>query len=182
ICWTFAFAEMAVITASQQPKSQMSQLILSKLVFRGSPANIETSKWFFLATALAASGGLIRFLCYRALGSMFTFELAIRRDHKLVTSGPYSLVRHPGYTGVLLAIPGVIIWHAAPGSYARECGLLYTYFGRGCVAFFIPVVSFVTVGLLRRMKKEDQALESVFGQDWRDWAKRVPYNLIPYII
>jgi len=58
-------------------------------------------------------GGLIRLECYRQLGTMFTFEMSIRKDHMLVTSGPYGIVRHPGYTGILLVISGMLLLHAS---------------------------------------------------------------------
>ncbi|KAJ6516944.1 hypothetical protein C8R47DRAFT_1088686 [Mycena vitilis] len=35
--------------------------------------------------------------CYAALRTLFIFELGIRTDHHLVTSGLYTLVRHPSY-------------------------------------------------------------------------------------
>ncbi|KAJ7923243.1 hypothetical protein B0H13DRAFT_1477462, partial [Mycena leptocephala] len=52
-----------------------------------------------IGTALIANGAILRLFCYRALGQYFTFKTAIARNHKLVTTGPYSIVRHPAYTG-----------------------------------------------------------------------------------
>lgn len=47
---------------------------------------------------------------------------------------------------------------------------------------------FSTVGMLGhlgvtlgRMKMEDAALRAQFGKEWDDWAKRVPYSVIPGI-
>ena len=54
-------------------------------------------------------GGVIRLECCRRLGRMFTFEMSIRKDCVLVTSGPYGVVRHPGYTGILLVISGMLL-------------------------------------------------------------------------
>ena len=61
---------------------------------------------------MIALGGYIRWACYRALGRLFTFEMSIRDNHELVTDGPYGWVRHPAYTGILLIVAGVILWHA----------------------------------------------------------------------
>ena len=44
---------------------------------------------------------------------MFTFEMSIRKDHMLITSGPYGVVRHPGYTGFLLVVIGMLLLHAS---------------------------------------------------------------------
>ena len=54
------------------------------------------------------------------MGRMFTFEMSIRRDHKLVTSGPYGVVRHPGYTGILLVVSGMLLLHASEVSFLLE--------------------------------------------------------------
>lgn len=45
------------------------------------------------------------------MGSMFTFEMSIRKNHELVTSGPYAIVRHPGYTSVMLVVIGMLLVH-----------------------------------------------------------------------
>ncbi|KAF9527271.1 hypothetical protein CPB83DRAFT_856276 [Crepidotus variabilis] len=182
IAWSFAVAEASVLLASQFPKAQISSFVLSMLVTRSSPADIRTTKWFLLGTVLAASGGYIRVLCYRTLGPRFTFERTIARDHKLGTTGPYSWVRHPGYASAIMVFSGTIVWNAAPGSYARECGPLDTVLGRACAAFFLPVMTSVMIVMLGRTWKEDKTLEKIFGQEWRDWADKVPYRLVPWII
>lgn len=56
----------------------------------GSPA-------FLIGTLLVISRGLLRWSCYRYLGKMFTYEVPVQEKHYLVTSGPYSVVRHPSY-------------------------------------------------------------------------------------
>jgi len=38
--------------------------------------------------------------------------MSIRDNHELVMDGPYGWVRHPAYTGVLLIVAGVVLWHA----------------------------------------------------------------------
>ena len=54
-------------------------------------------------------GGLIRYTCYKALGCMFTFEMSICRNHKLITSGPYAVVQHPSYVGAILVASGMML-------------------------------------------------------------------------
>ena len=75
-------------------------------------------------TLLAAAGGLVRAACYRALGPCFTFELAIRAGHRLVTRGPYARVRHPGYAALLFAVAGTAAWHASPVRARLFCAVL----------------------------------------------------------
>jgi len=112
---------------------------------------------------------------------MFTYEMSIRKDHTLVTSGPYSVVRHPGYTGVLITLTGMLLMHGAKGSWIRESGVLETTFMKGVTLFNLGVVSAITIGLLRRMSKEDEALHQFCGKEWERWATRVPYKLIPWV-
>jgi protein-S-isoprenylcysteine O-methyltransferase Ste14 len=77
---------------------------------------------FFVAGALTAiSGNLLRQWCFRELGTLFTFEVTILPDHKLVTSGPYSYVRHPSYTGIYMTLLGPTLMALSPGSWLREC-------------------------------------------------------------
>lgn len=107
-------AEVAVILASYAPSLPISKTILSTLIFTsGGAERIHPSPLFFVGTFLTAFGGYIRYRCYKALGSMFTYEMSIRKDHVLVTSGPYSFVRHPGYTGVLFTVAGMLLLHGA---------------------------------------------------------------------
>ena len=51
-------------------------------------------------------GLVLRWWAIIRLGRFFTVDVTIAKDHALVESGPYRLVRHPSYTGVLLAFIG----------------------------------------------------------------------------
>jgi protein-S-isoprenylcysteine O-methyltransferase Ste14 len=43
------------------------------------------------------------------LGRFFTVDVTIEKDHQLVERGPFRMVRHPSYTGVLLAFVGLAL-------------------------------------------------------------------------
>lgn len=168
-------------------------------MFPGSPTNVTSTKWFFIGTFMSAFGGYIRWSCYRTLGRFFTFEMSIRDDHKLVTNGPYAWVRHPGYTGVLLAFVGQAIWLGTTvwlswedknipdtdprrqGSYIRQCGVFNSYIGKGAALILTSVSVTILSGLLARMSKEDEALRKKFGKQWDEWSQRVPCKLIPWL-
>jgi hypothetical protein len=111
ICWTSALAEITVIVLNHVHQSDLSRTILSLLVLKNNPDEIRATPIFFLGTLLTGLGGYIRYRCYKEMGTMFTFEMSIRREHRLVTSGPYSVVRHPGYTGILCTVAGIILWN-----------------------------------------------------------------------
>jgi len=136
---------------------------------------------FLAGVGLTTVGGFIRVQCYRTLGRFFTFELTIQDDHQLVTSGPYGYVRHPSYTGALAALFGVGVCYGSRGSWLRECRGLDTIWGKaGAACYMTFVVGGLIVALVRPCV-EDALLRERFGEQWDEWAKRVPYKLIPYI-
>ena len=114
ICWTIAFCEVATIFAARTPTLPISRKIIGHLMFSGSAESIRPTYLFFLAAFMITLGGYIRYSCFKALGRLFTFEMSIRDKHELITNGPYSIVRHPSYTGALLTLIGIIFWHSSP--------------------------------------------------------------------
>lgn len=80
-------------------------------------------------------------------------------DHKLVTSGVYSLVRHPIYTAMLgmLISTGIVISH--------------------WLALAVAVIVFLA-GTKIRIHLEEKLLADAFGKDFLEWKRRVP-ELIP---
>ena len=129
------------------------------------------------------SGWAIRRSSYHALGHLFTFQLSIRKDHQLVTSGPYAVVRHPSYTGITMCMAGATISLLVPGSWIMECSGALGTNGRGALnlsmtfigTFWGPIIFL----LFKRMGKEDELLRQNFKEQWEAWRVRVPYKLIP---
>ncbi|KIY74295.1 hypothetical protein CYLTODRAFT_416140 [Cylindrobasidium torrendii FP15055 ss-10] len=181
VCWLAATAEIAAIVASTFPDASSSTVVLRGLVVSGSATDIQISWLFIVGVSLTMIGGYIRYSCYRELGSLFTFEMAILDNHRLVQSGPYAYVRHPGYLGVLCTVSGVICWHASSGSYARACGAFESRIWQVLMLIYCMLVSTITVGLLSRMPKEDDALRKRFPGEWEDWQLQVPYKLLPFV-
>ena len=44
---------------------------------------------------------------YHTLGRFFSLEVQVQREHRVVNTGPYRLLRHPGYAGVLFGFVGL---------------------------------------------------------------------------
>ena len=74
-------------------------------------------------------------------------------DHRLITHGPFAIVRHPIYLGILLTSTGGLLVY-------RTWTLLFT------------TVSFL--GLVVRARREEQALAAEFGEEWEVYCRRVP--------
>jgi uncharacterized membrane protein len=100
---------------------------------------------FVVGAALALSGMLVRLY---ASGYII-------KNQKLATDGPYSLVRHPLYTGNLLMVIGFTfisgLWWAI---------LLSALFWW----FYYPTA----------IEYEDRKLHGIFGEDWEQWSRTVP--------
>lgn len=85
-------------------------------------------------------------------------RIQTERGHTVVTSGPYRLVRHPGYSG------GLVAWLVSP--------LLL-----GALWSFIPV-ALVTLLYIVRTALEDRTLQAELP-GYKDYAERVRYRLLP---
>jgi protein-S-isoprenylcysteine O-methyltransferase Ste14 len=105
---------------------------------------------YFPGLALVVSGRL-------SLGRMYfvssSFGAQLYADHRLVTSGPFALVRHPMYLGILLTSLGGI--------------LLYRTWTFVFVALNMP-------GLVIRAWREEQALAAAFGEQWQAYCRETP--------
>ncbi|MEU8032268.1 isoprenylcysteine carboxylmethyltransferase family protein [Streptomyces sp. NPDC049099] len=94
------------------------------------------------------------------LGTMWASVPTVREHHELRTDGPYRLVRHPIYTGLLGLVTGSV----------PACG-----FGVR-VAFLVAAIP----GLLRRVRVEDRLMARRFGAAYDAYRAEVP-ALIPHI-
>ena len=87
------------------------------------------------------------------LGRNLTVTISTRADHALISSGPYRWVRHPLYTGGMVESLGVALlvanWAVAVSA----------------VAFWVVVAL--------RTAKEEAVLEQTFGENYRDYRRRV---------
>ena len=142
---------------------------------------IRITPFFLFSWVLCCSGSAIRVLCYHYLGRQFTFQLAVRKEHKLITGGPYAWVRHPAYGGAILHIPSIMLCYFLPGSWWYECGLYKTIGGMTILLVMSSLVIALTVLIAPRVKKEDMVLKEQFGSQWERWARDTPYLMIPYI-
>lgn len=119
--------------------------------------------------------------CHRTLGRFFTWRLAVLDGHQLVTAGPYSVVRHPSYSGFLLILAGQGLMTFSRGSYFVASGLSDSVVGRAVALVTMGWLAFVSANMVGRVRTEDDVLRKEFGTQWDEWAKRTPYRLVPYV-
>jgi protein-S-isoprenylcysteine O-methyltransferase Ste14 len=79
------------------------------------------------------------------------------KGQALVKDGLYSHVRHPQYTGILIATLGLIVFRFSPISLALWPILAYIYY--------------------RLARKEEKRCEEKFGDEFREWKRQVPMFL-----
>ncbi|CCM06614.1 uncharacterized protein FIBRA_08893 [Fibroporia radiculosa] len=163
-----ALFEAAVIIARLWPAHAISQRIMAALIFGPSSLadQITVSPMFVVGSTIAAVSGFIRYRCYRELGRMFTFELSIQDDHKLVTGGPYAIVRHPSYPAAIACVAGLGIAYGTCGSWVRECGVMDTVTGRVAAWVYSGLWVYGSWNALRRTVEEDAILKARFGSQW----------------
>ena len=179
--WGAAGCTAAVLLAKEYP-SELSTAILRRLLLDSAAAErIRLTPLALAGTLLTIVGAGIRVACFREMKRFFTFEVTVRDGHELCTRGPYSVVRHPSYTGWMVQSIGVVLWSCGAGSWAREAGWLDTAVGRAVATAFIGLQTYIAVGMFLRCSKEDELLRKEFGESWNTWASRVSYRLVPFI-
>jgi protein-S-isoprenylcysteine O-methyltransferase Ste14 len=91
----------------------------------------------------------------RTLGKQWSYEARLIEGHRLVTEGPYRVVRHPIYTALL-------------GK------LLASNFAFGALWGLLLAGGLFFVGTLIRIRAEEKLMREAFGAAYADYARRVP--------
>ncbi|KAI0667640.1 hypothetical protein C8Q78DRAFT_1071742 [Trametes maxima] len=180
--WTPTLCEVAVILAITQPSTPATQAVVKGLTFDVTiPRDLRLSPVFLVGWTTTVIGTVLRLVCYRQLGRQFTYNLSIIDEHRLVTHGLYSVVRHPSYTAWILFAIGLVIIQTSLGSWIVESGVIRTTTGLIITGGWLSYNLHIVVMLFPRMRSEDEVLRKQFGDQWRQWAKITPYKLVPGI-
>ncbi|PIL28934.1 hypothetical protein GSI_08981 [Ganoderma sinense ZZ0214-1] len=182
--YTLHLVEIAALVALSYPAHSLSSPLITHLFPfpSGAPSHLAPSPTFLLGFVLLCLGGALRQACYTTLGRFFTYQLGVFKDHKLVTWGPYAVVRHPSYAAFAMAAAGLLLVQFGPGSYLYESGALAEsgWVAAIAVGWVLWVLSVVVVSVMR-VEKEDQVLKKEFEKEWEEWAHKTPYRLVPYL-
>ncbi len=118
-------------------------------------------EWIYgVAAAVTAAGLLFTVWARSWLGANWSATVTVKQGHDLITGGPYALVRHPIYTGALLAIAGSAL---AVGEWRAVAGLT------------IAVLAF-----WRKLVLEERWMLQEFGPAYEEYRRRVP-ALVPRV-
>lgn len=116
---------------------------------------------FWAGAALTVAGLLFTVWARRHLGRNWSAFVTIMQGHELVASGPYAIVRHPIYSGLLLAFAGSAL---ARGEW------------RGVLATLIAVPAF-----WYKLRLEERWMREQFGEQYQTYSRRVA-ALIPFLL
>ncbi len=116
---------------------------------------------YLAGCAVMVAGSLLRRHCWRMLGQSFTGDVRARVDQQVVTSGAYSLVRHPSYTAGIILNTGLGL---ALGSWGSTLLM-------GVTSFAVYVY---------RMNVEERALAAAIGEPYIDFM-RTRKRLVPFV-
>ena len=134
-----------------------SDFAIGPLAWRWLPA---TPMWAYIGLALTLAGIAFAIWARLFLGENWSAAVTIKEDHQLMRRGPYALVRHPIYSGLLLAILGTAI---AEGQL------------RGLISFVLA-----TIALRMKSLQEETFMVQQFGSQYQEYRRGVK-SLVPFL-
>jgi protein-S-isoprenylcysteine O-methyltransferase Ste14 len=112
-----------------------------------------------VAVLFLVAGVALRIWAIRHLGRFFTVAVGIQHGHQVIQDGPYRSVRHPSYSGSLLALTGLGI-------------LTFNWLG------LILIVICTLLAYALRISVEEKALLAQFGSEYQEYSTRTK-RMIP---
>jgi protein-S-isoprenylcysteine O-methyltransferase Ste14 len=123
---------------------------------------LPRAPWPFEVRAVLTLAGLLFTVWARVhLGRNWSAIVTVKENHELITTGPYRIVRHPIYTGLLLGVIGTAL---ARGQWS------------GVVAAALFAWSF-----WRKLKLEEQWMRERFGAAYESYSRHVA-ALLPFVL
>jgi len=107
----------------------------------------------WVSTAVAGLGIIVMLLAVAQMLGARTTVIPRRQPNHLVKSGVFSITRNPIYLGDALVLTGFVLW-------------------LGAVAAVPLIVAFVFLITRRFILSEEAWIQSVFGDEFDDWAKK----------
>jgi protein-S-isoprenylcysteine O-methyltransferase Ste14 len=115
----------------------------------------------WLGFAVEWLGVVFAIVARETLGKLWSGAVTLKSCHRIIRSGPYALVRHPIYTGILTGFAGAAVAHGQV---------------RALVALLLAAFCFG-----RKIQLEERLLVRHFGEEYRDYRRQVR-ALIPFIL
>lgn len=114
-----------------------------------------------IALVLMISGSAFRIWSILTLGKFFTATVQVKRDQRIIKTGPYVIVRHPSYLGAYIAIVGSAI------------------FLRSTLALIVGATA-MWLAYRVRIAVEEEVLLNAFGDEYGMYQRHTR-KMIPYV-
>lgn len=124
-------------------------------------ASFAGTATFWIGCALFFLGLVLRWYAILYLGKYFTVNVAIHSSHEVIDTGPYARIRHPSYSGALLAFLGVAL---CLGNWLS------------LLIIMVPII----LAFTWRISTEEAALANALGAPYTNYMSRTK-RLAPYI-
>lgn len=167
--------ELALASRARSPRAFPAALLTDQLMFCSTavslggglvfslvlqPPMVQPALPSVLLGLLCGTGGVIlRAVSMRSLSDMYSLTLRSDPSQKLVSTGPYRHIRHPGYAGILLAILGLQLIIGTWLSVALTM----------LVALTAPI----------RIRVEEDMLIARFGAEYQAYRDRTRFRMVP---
>lgn len=170
--WIIAARNVKPTRRRELPVSRLMTVVLTALAavllaFRGQKLTWlharflpQTLIGYWLGLLMVVLGLAFAVWARANLGRNWSGTVTVKEDHELIRTGPYGIVRHPIYTGLLFAILGSAV---AFGEW------------RGLLAF-----GFLTLAFVFKLRREERFMSESFPNDYARYRAEVPV-LIPFI-
>lgn len=114
-----------------------------------------------LSIIIILAGTYLFYSTHKTLGKYFSPILSLKKDHRLIQSGPYKYIRHPMYTSLYIIIIGFWILSS------------------NLLVGFIPIIMF-TILYLTRINNEEKMMIKQFKTQYKKYIKKTG-RLLPKI-
>jgi protein-S-isoprenylcysteine O-methyltransferase Ste14 len=168
VTWMIAAGWSAHTVKTTRPGERSFELLFTgagalALMFAASPEEADQLGQPFYSLALIPAALLVALVgcgfafCWWArihLGKMWSVDITLKEGHRIIDSGPYGLVRHPIYTGILLSA-----W-ATAGVHRNALGFIGA--------------ALMTFGIYLKARGEERLLIAELGTPYEMYRRRVP--------
>jgi protein-S-isoprenylcysteine O-methyltransferase Ste14 len=166
VYWELSAKDAAAAKSSESKGSRGFHVLLANVALLLIIAPIRGLGRFLPASYLIMAGGLavemmgwaLAIWARRALGRNWSGEISIKTEHQLIRSGPYELLRHPIYTGLMTMYVGATL---VTGEWVAIVG-----------------VAIAAFAYRRKIRLEEANMEVAFGADY-DAYRRETWALVP---
>ncbi len=173
VVWLVGSVMTKAAVRSQSTGSRLAEvapLLLGFVLLRGGDPTLfrmlavrfvpDTEGWEMIGAGITVLGVSVAVWSRFYLGRNWSANVAVKHEHELIRSGPYSVVRHPIYSGFLLAILGTAIYG---GTY------------KGLLALVLASVTWKIKSL-----HEEAFMQDEFGDVYTQYKREVK-GLVPFV-